>query len=32
MQIMDGKPMALTPNAAGTGDYRFYLYLYPVTC
>ena len=29
MQIMDGKPMALTPITAGTGDYRFYLYLYP---
>jgi len=29
MQIMDGKQMALTPIAASTGDYRFYLYLYP---
>jgi len=33
MEIMDGKPMALTPITAGTGDYRFYLYLYPkITC
>jgi hypothetical protein len=29
MQIMDGKPVVLTPITAGTDDYRFYLCLYP---